>query len=290
MAGEKVSLSGAQQTLLITLHCKAVESRMPDSVLRDRFADAAEQRLDADFSKLDLGRDGAISLALRAKIFDDWVRDFMGSHRDAVVLNLGCGLDSRVFRVDPPDTVVWFDVDLPDVVELRQRVYPARAGNYRLIAASVTDPDWLRDLPADRPAMVVAEGLMPYLPQDEAPKLVAQLVSHFRSGKLAFDGYSRLGLKMLRITPQLRATGAQVHYSIEDPRELEAAAPGLRFVGEDVQYDTPQIARMSLPGRLTVRLFRSIPALRRIGRLLRYEWRTAGNAATERDVASHRHN
>jgi O-methyltransferase involved in polyketide biosynthesis len=101
---------------------------------------------------------------------------------------------------------------------------------------------------------------------------VARLVGHFRSGELVFDGYSRLGLTMLRMTPQVRATGAEVHYSIEDPKELEAAAPGLRFVEEKMQYDSPEIARMSWPGRWTVMLFRAVPALRKVGRLLRYRW------------------
>ena len=245
---------------------------MPDSVLEDRFADEAVRRLDYDFSKLDLGRDGAISMALRAKIFDDWIRAFIGRHANAVVLNLGCGLDSRVFRVDPSPDIPWFDVDLPDVVELRRRVHPQRRGGYRMIAASVTDPTWLKEVPSDRPAMVVAEGLMPYLPSEAPPKLVARLVDRFAAGELAFDGYSRLGLKMLRITPQLRVTGAEVHYAIDDPATLEAAAPGLKFVEEFVQHGSDQVRRMSWPARLSVVLWRRIPALRKMGRLLRYRW------------------
>src|SRR5262245_6468434 len=210
MQPEKVSLTGVSQTLLITAHAKAMESRMPGSLLKDRFADDALGRLDYDVGKVDLGPDGAVSMAMRAKILDDWTRSFIDRHEDAVVLNLGCGLDSRVFRVDPPEGVTWYDVDLPDVVALRQRIYPERNGGYRLIATSVTDLGWLEDADARRPAMVVAEGLMPYLPSAEAPKLVERLVDHFTTGELAFDGYSSLGLKVLRMTPQVRATGAEV--------------------------------------------------------------------------------
>jgi O-methyltransferase involved in polyketide biosynthesis len=272
MQPEKVSLSGVGQTLLITAHAKAKESRMPGSLLNDRFADAALSRLDYDVAKVDLGRDGAVSMAMRAKILDDWTRSFIDRHKDAVVLNLGCGLDSRIFRVDPPAEIAWFDVDLPEVVALRQRIYPARNGGYRLIATSVTDLGWLEDANARRPAMVVAEGLMPYLPSAEAPKLVARLVDHFTTGELAFDGYSTLGLKVLRMTPQLRATGAEVHYAIDDPKSLEAVAPGLKLVDEQFQYESKEFKRMSRAGRLTVWLFRTIPALRKIGRLLRYRW------------------
>lgn len=272
MQTEKVSLSGVEETTLITLYCKALESRLPDSLLKDHFADQIVRRLDYDFSPINLGRDGAVSLALRAKAFDDWTRAFLRDHPDGVVLNLGCGLDSRVFRVDPAPEVSWFDVDLPDVIELRRRLYPAREGNYRMIAASVTEPAWLDGVPGDRPAMVVAEGLMPYLRAEEAPKLVARLVAHFPSGELAFDGYGRLGLKMLRITPQLRATGAEVHWALDDAKTLEAVAPGLNLMEDKVQYDSPQVARMSWPARLAIGLWCLVPALRNAGRLLHYKW------------------
>ena len=119
MQPEKVHLTGEKQTLLITLHAKAMESRSPDSLLKDRFADQALHRLDYDFKRLDLGPDGAISLAMRAKAFDDWTRAFIEKHPDAIVLNLGCGLDSRVFRVDPPPEIAWFDLDFPDVIDIR---------------------------------------------------------------------------------------------------------------------------------------------------------------------------
>ena len=113
---------------------------------------------------------------------------------------------------------------------------------------------------------------MPYLAEEEAPKLVARLVAHFASGELAFDAYSRLGLTMLRLTPQLRATGAEVHWALDDPKTLERAVPGLELIEEKVQYDSAEAARMSLPARLTVMLWRFVPALRRIGRLLRYRF------------------
>ena len=272
MQPEKVHLTGEKQTLLITLHAKAMESRSPDSLLKDRFADQALHRIDYDFKRLDLGPDGAISLAMRAKAFDDWTRAFIKKHPDAIVLNLGCGLDSRVFRVDPPPEIGWFDLDFPEVIDIRGRVYPKRGTGYRMIGASATDPSWIEQVPGDRPAMIVAEGLMPYLASDEAPKLMTRMVAHFPSGELAFDGYSRLGLKMLRLTPQLRATGAEVHWAIDDARELEKLVPGLKLVEEKIQYESAEIARMSWPARLTVSLWRYVPALRKIGRLLRYRF------------------
>ena len=90
--------------------------------------------------------------------------------------------------------------------------------------------------------MVVAEGLTPYLAADEGRRLISRLVSHLASGELMFDAYSHFGLKLLRLKPAVRATGAEVHWAIEDPHELERAVPKLRFV-EDISAYKPEHGR-----------------------------------------------
>jgi len=64
------------------------------------------------------------------------------------MLHLGCGLDSRVYRIDPPASVRWFDVDYPEVIALRRHLYPERAG-YRVIGSSLADLSWLAEVPGD---------------------------------------------------------------------------------------------------------------------------------------------
>lgn len=276
MTTEKVSLTEEKETLLITLYAKAGESRLPDSLLQDRFAAEVVSRIDYDFSRLKIDRDVMISVALRAHILDGWTRDFITRHPDATVLHLGCGLDSRIFRIDPASNIRWFDVDYPEVVALRRNVYPERDG-YSLIGSSVTDPNWLADVPADRPTIIVAEGLFPYLPADEVPKLLRRLTAHLSRGELVFDGYSRLGLELISWQPSVRATGARLRWAISDPRDLEKQVPRLKLQTElpayDPEgYDPRQIARLSWAARLTILAFAAVPALGRIGWLLRYRF------------------
>lgn len=271
MAGEKVHLTKEKETLLITVDGKALESRLPQSLLKDHFADEAVRRIDYDFSRLKVDDNLGVGLAIRAKTLDDWVSAFLARNPDAIVLHLGCGLDTRIFRIDPPSGVDWFDVDYPEVIELRRKLYPPR-DHYRLIASSVTEPGWLDEVPGDRPAMVVAEGLTPYLAADEGPRLFSRLVSHLSSGELVFDAYSRLGLKIIRLNPSFRATGAEVHWGIEDPHELEQKVPSLQLVEDLSAYRPEHAARMSWVARLFIRLWSYIPQLRKIGRLLRYRF------------------
>ena len=271
MAGEKVNLTGARETLLMTLYGKALESRLPHSLLKDRFADEAVRAIDYDFARLKVDTNLGIGLAIRAKTLDLHVEAFLGRNPDAIVLHLGCGLDTRIFRVDPPQGIDWFDVDYPDVIDLRRRLYPPRA-SYHLIGSSVTDPAWLADVPRNRAAIVVAEGLTPYLPAEEGPKLLARLVSHLAGGELMFDAYSRFGLKLLRLNPTIKETGAEVHWAIEDPYDLERIVPKLRFVDDISAYNREHTARMGWPAKLFIGLWRNIPALRKVGRILRYRF------------------
>lgn len=276
MQTETVALTQEKETLLITLWAKAGESLLPDSLLKDRFAAEAAARLDYDFARLKVDRDLMVGLAMRAHVLDGWTRDFLGRHDDAIVLHLGCGLDSRVFRIDPPDGVDWYDVDYPEVIALRRKLYPAPDGDH-LIGSSVTEPGWLDGLPRDRPAMIVAEGLLPYLAEEEVPLLLERLVRHCPSGEIIFDAYSPLGLKLIALQPSIKATGAVLHWALDDPTELERQVPGLELVTELTAYDPDgydpaQIARMSWPARFAMQFFSLIPPLARIGLLLRYRF------------------
>lgn len=276
MNGEKVALHGAQETLLITLCAKAGESRLPDSLLKDRFAAEALARIDYDFDRLKIDRDMMIGIALRAHVIDGWTRGFLEQYPQSTVLHLGCGLDSRVFRIAPFAGVRWFDVDYPDVIALRHRLYPAREG-YTLLPSSVTEPEWLDAVPQDRPAFIIAEGLLPYLPPEEVVLLLERVTNHLPGGELAFDAYSRFGLTLIAWQPSVRATGATLHWSLDDPEELLRQLPGLELVEELMGYgsggyDPAQVARMSLVARMAVPVMGMIPALSRIGRLLRFRF------------------
>ena len=108
------------------------------------------------------------------------------------MLHLGCGLDSRYYRLDPGPGVEWYDVDYPDVADLRRQLFPARE-HCHVVAASVTDPAWLADVPADRPTLMIGEGLTMYLTEADGVALLRRIVDHAPSGELQFDAFNRFG-------------------------------------------------------------------------------------------------
>jgi O-methyltransferase involved in polyketide biosynthesis len=60
--------------------------------------------------------------------------------------------------------------------------------------------------------------------------------------------------------------------AIDDPHELERAVPKLRFSEGISAYKPEHAARMGWSAKLFVRLWKYVPALRKIGRLLRYRF------------------
>jgi O-methyltransferase involved in polyketide biosynthesis len=269
---EAVTFTGTQETALATLYGKALDSRQPDSVLGDRQADKALQRLDYDFGKLRMRARDVKSSAVRAKSYDWWVTQFVAAYPDCTVLHLGCGLDTRVYRVNSPSTVRWYDVDLPDIIALRERLFPQRPGLHS-VAASVTDPHLLDAIPADLPVLVVAEGLTCYLRATDGVAMLRCITEHFGSGEMVFDGYSRLGVWLTQRYGPVKASGAQLDWSIADPRDLEIAVPGLVFDSEWWFANAPEIERhYSWLYRQLFRILFRITVIRRLGRGLRYHF------------------
>lgn len=253
---------GVTWTLLVTLYLRAYDSRQEHPVLGDHYAAEAVERINYDFDRLArwmLPQANQYLVALRARGLDDWSRAFLAAHPDATVLQLGCGLDSRMLRLDPDGELNWYDVDMPKVIELRREIYPER-GRYRMIPASVTDEGWLDAVPADKPVLVIAEGLLPYLTNDQVRRLLERIAGHFGTGELIFDGLSRWAI----------AGHPLFHWSPGDGRAIERENPRLTLAetvsfAEDYRLISAPVVRgvyrflRALPGPLgrdMYRLFR----------------------------------
>ena len=269
---ERVALTGVPETMLATLYCKALQSREPSPILVDDQAERAVERIDYDFSKLKIDKSTAMSTAIRALYLDRWAKEALAEYPDAVVLHLGCGLDTRFDRLAPGPGVTWYDVDYPEVIEIRRRLFPERPDHHQ-VAASVTDPAWLADVPADRPAVIVAEGLVQYLTKDEIAELFTRLVAHFPAGVLMFDAWNSLAMRSGSHQKAIKASGAKLGgFGINDPRVIETLAPGLRFDAEQTFLDIPEMATFSKASRTVFKLMNRVPTLRNMGRLLRYRF------------------
>jgi methyltransferase (TIGR00027 family) len=222
-----VRWGSVEWTNLVTLYLRAYESRSRRPILGDHIAAEAVDRIDYDFKRIhrtSLPASNQYLVALRAKQLDDWCAAFLARHADAVVLHLGCGLDGRGYRLAPPPSVLWFDLDQPAVIELRRRLYDD-TDSYRMIGSSVTDPQWLDHIPTGRPTLVVAEGLLMYLQESEVRQLLERLTDRFDTGELLFDTLSALAPRLSKVL-----TRGIITWGIRDARDIETWNPRLRFL------------------------------------------------------------
>jgi O-methyltransferase involved in polyketide biosynthesis len=267
----KVQLTGKKATLLATLYGRALDAQSPSPVLGDTMAAEAVGKIDFDFSTTGLRRGDDVAVALRARQLDGWAREFLTTHPTATVLHLGAGLDTRVYRLDPGPGVRWFDVDYPDVTDLRRQLYPSRPG-YELIGSSVTDHAWLAHVRGDRPVLVVAEGLVMYLQEDEGKDLFQRVVDHFPSGQFVFDALSRRGIRLQRFNKAIQAAGATVSWGIDSCADLEAVHPRLRCVTALSAVDLDGFEKLTAGAWAMVKLAKVFPAIRRLAVFYRLDF------------------
>ncbi len=255
--------------MLATLYAKALDADAPRSILGDHYAKAAVARIDYDWETTTINARRAPSVAIRTLHFDNWTRQFLAVHEQAVVLHVGCGLDARVHRLEPGPGVLWYDIDYPEVIALCERVYPGRT-NYRMLPASVTDPSWLADIPTDRPVLFLAEGLTMYLTKDDGLTLLRRVVDRFASGELQFDSFNTFGIRTQVINGAVRRSGSKLHWGIDGPGDILDSVPGVRLLAWESVFDSDTFDLVSPAFRWLGRAMAVVPALRTMAQYHRY--------------------
>jgi len=255
--------------MLTTLYLKALDADFDRPVLGDRFAKEAVGRIDYDWRELGITGRWAPLITVRTAQYDIWAAQFLAVRPDATVVHLGCGLDSRVFRLEPGPGVQWYDVDYPAVIALRQKLFPSRPG-YHLIATSATELSWLDQIPADRPVLLLAEGISMYLTEHEGVALLRSVVERFRSGELQIDFYNRLAIKSQKTHTLVRRSGSTLHWAVNSPQDILGRVSGVRLLTAVSFFDATTFSRASAPFRVADVVARAVPPLRRTLQYHRY--------------------
>jgi O-methyltransferase involved in polyketide biosynthesis len=261
-------LDGVAETLLIPLHIRGLESLRPDALLKDARAEELVKRLGKGFDRirqLKIDETDKVTIILRNREFDRLARDFLSRHPGAAVVHIGCGLDSRFERVDN-GLVEWFDLDLPEVIELRKKLLGGECERHHVLPFSAFDGRWLKNIDAflPRPLLILAEGIFMYFEKDQVKSLVTNLAERFPGAELAFDGFSPFVVRANNRRISRTKMGARFLWALKNGKDLESWG-AIHLLGEWRVFDRPE------PRLAKIRWLRFIPLVAKAIGIYRYQ-------------------
>ena len=210
-------MNEVNKTLFIPLYGKALISRM-GIILQDK---KAEEIWDAEGFALQGKAKSkwlAYTMAMRARIFDDWAAEQLRLYPDALVLHIGCGLDSRCQRIQVPYTQ-WVDADLPDVIDVRKNYY-TESSAYHMISLDASKPAETSKLPDAERIIVIMEGLSMYLTNEALMQFFLALQAKYKAVHVLLDIYTIFGAKASKYKNPINEVGVTQVYGIDDIHAL----------------------------------------------------------------------
>jgi O-methyltransferase involved in polyketide biosynthesis len=232
-------LQGIARTLLVPLACRAIESIRPDAILHDPRAVEVYNAIggNPDFLMGMSGTDAFIA-TMRARQFDRFARYFLSRNPGGLVVDLGCGLDTRFDRLDDGQ-MTWLGIDLPEVIELRRKYLPD-GESCKTIAQSMLEVSWLDEIMRfNKPVIFLAEGVFPYFSTADVKPMALAMASRFPSGELVFDAASPfVSRHHNRTSSVLKRSGTRIFWDAKNPQELETW--GLRLLDHWYYFDNPE--------------------------------------------------
>ena len=208
MNTNKIKLTGISETLLITLWARAVECENPSPFLIDNKAKEIISQIDYNFAKFKRAGLSQLGVSIRSMILDNAVKQFIQNHQNALVINLGAGLDTRFHRLNN-STIDWYDLDVPEAIALKKK-FISETDNYHFIAKSMFEPKWMDNINVkNRPVLIIAEGLFMYFTEEELKPFVRTLIKKFPNAELLFD-----------VIPPFMIGKAKIHDSVRTMKEV----------------------------------------------------------------------
>lgn len=262
-------MDNVNKTLYIPLYGKAFVSKK-GIILQDKKAEEIWEKECFELKGKSKSKWLAYYMGMRSSVFDQWLFDQMNADAEAVVLHIGCGMDSRVLRVGKRSHK-WYDIDFPEVIEERKKYY-TESDSYHMISGDVRENNFLEVIQESTNAIVVMEGISMYLSTEEVQGLLKNLNQHFQKVSLLMDCYTIFAAKASKYKNPINDVGVTNVYGIDDPKEV-IANTGFIFVKEHDM--TPEYMMNELHG-MENKIFKKVYGGKMSRKLYRlYEYRSS---------------
>jgi len=262
-------LSAASETSLMAVYIRAMESQRPDALVKDEKAFALVSQMSnefARFGKIPMSDAIKVMRNLSTREYDRYVQDFLMRYPDGVVVHIGCGLDARFDRVDNGQ-VEWYDLDLPEVIELRRKLYGDEGDRHHLLGYSVLEEAWMVVVSAHRPRpfLFLAEVVFEYIEGAQVKSLVLMLRDRFPGSELIFDACSPLHVRVANRQKSSSKLNVNIRWGIWHGEDIEKWGDGIKLLDEWGFFDPPE------PRLARIRWLRPIESLIRTVRIYHFQ-------------------
>ena len=180
-----------------------------------------------------------LNCVIRAHHLDTALLTVIQKHPDATIVNIGAGLDTTFRRVDN-GKIFWYDLDLPDSIELRRRLIPETDRN-KFIAKSVFDTSWFKDIKIrGSKVFFMSAGVLVYLKESEIHRLFLEMIHKFSDSEIMFEIYSK---KLLWLRNHALARGqmkselfSPMQWGVNSAKEIAKWSPKIKILDEFPYY------------------------------------------------------
>lgn len=244
-----VNLGGVAETMLIPVYFRAIASKMKKPALMDTKAIELVDKIDYDFSKfsdsyrmrdannltrayiLYINKMTRMGITTRTIYLDRETNEFIKENPHCNCINIGCGLDTRFFRVDN-GKIGWYDVDLTSVIDVREKLI-AKEDRVITIKGSAFEKDWTNKIvQPNLPTLIIIEGMLMYFDEEDVKKLLDIIAKAFPHCTILLEASSPLTVKNSNKRPTVLKTSAVFKWGIKSGKEIEVLCPALEFKNE----------------------------------------------------------
>ena len=232
-------------TTLIPLWAKAVESVSEDPILKDEHALEILRQFgyDLDYYSKKKQNPSQVGCCLRAKWMDDETLKFINTNLPCNVIQLGAGIDDRFRRIGMPEGVRhWYDLDLPEVAEMRRQVIPEGERN-TILSMNMFDTSWMKNLHEEKlPVLIIVEGVFMFIPKEDVGRLMKDISTYLGEATLLMDSVPPLAVGRAKYHDSVKKYNSNVEYvfGLRDDKQLEDFFPEVEGVETIFMSDLPK--------------------------------------------------
>ena len=227
----KPVLNGTAETMLQSFYARAEYSQRKKHKFYDAKAVELVNRIDYDFSTASKDRTMSSGVIARTLVLDELVKDFIGRNPTATIVNIACGLDTRFYRVDN-GTITWYNLDLPDVINLRDQIF-LESGRVSSIGASALDPNWFKEVKNRKNVLFIIEGLSMYLTAEENAKILSIIHKNFDTATVIMECIAKMWVKREGVEKSIQQTGARFVFGADSFDDIKNIAQGFHKIKDD---------------------------------------------------------